>query len=467
MGTLLSLMNSSLSALQATQDAMNVTANNVANQNTAGYTRETVQFSAQDSVSLNGTLSYGVSAGKGPISQRDRVLEQRVQQQTQVQSQSAEVEAAWQQIQNVFSLSSTASSASTTALGSATDSFFSSLTALASNPLDTSTRQGVLSAATNLAAAFNSSASQLDGVKSSLDQQVGSVVGQVNTLTASIAKLNGQIADLSPNADAGTLEDQRQQAIAQLSQYIGLDQVSTENNGLTLTTTSGQVLVSGGNSFALGTSQAGGSTNVLTGSGQDITGAITGGQLGGLLAMRDTQLPTVTSALDTLANAIATSVNQQNALGSDAYGSPGQALFSGATSGTFIAASITVATSDPKLIAAAAAGEGASGNGNAQALANLSKANIANGSTASDFYSALLSQIGNTASSATADSTQQQTTLTQLTTQRDALSGVSLDQEAANLTQYQRSYEAASKVFTIVSTLMADAINLGTQTAVS
>lgn len=57
--------------------------------------------------------------------------------------------------------------------------------------------------------------------------------------------------------------------------------------------------------------------------------------------------------------------------------------------------------------------------------------------------------------------------LTQATTQRDALSGVSLDEEAANLTQYQRSYQAAAKIFAIVNELMANSINLGTDVAVS
>jgi flagellar hook-associated protein 1 FlgK len=57
--------------------------------------------------------------------------------------------------------------------------------------------------------------------------------------------------------------------------------------------------------------------------------------------------------------------------------------------------------------------------------------------------------------------------LTQLTTQKSSLSSVSLDQEASNLTVYERSYQAASKVFTIIDQLMASALNLGTATTVS
>jgi flagellar hook-associated protein 1 FlgK len=464
MGSLSALMDISKTALQAEQTALDVTSNNVANQNTVGYTREVVNFQTNDSVTLGSSTGSGVNIGSGPVSQRDRVLEQRVQQQTQSQSQSAATEAALQQLQNVFSLSST--SASSTALGSATDAFFGALTALTSSPGNASTRQNVLTAASALASQFNSAANQVAQVSSGLDQQVTSIIGQVNSLTATIASLNGQIATLSAKGDAGTLEDQRQAAIAQLSQYIGLNQMTTENNGIALTTSNGQALVSGNASYALTTLQTGGTNHVFSG-GQDITAAITGGQLGGVIAARDTELPTVSSALDTLANGIATQVNQVNAQGLDGYGNPGGALFTISAGVAGSAAAIAVATSDPQSIAAAATGEGSAGNANAQAMADLATANIAGGTTATAFYASMLDQIGNATASATADNTQQQATLTQLTSQRDSFSGVSLDQEAANLTQYQRSYQAAAQVFAIVNSLFASALNLGEQATVS
>ena len=124
MGTIMSLMDIAQQALMANQEALNVTSNNVANQNTAGYTREVVNFQSVDAVTLSGgTVGSGVTASA--TSQRDRVFEQQVQQQTQTQAQSGGLESALQQIQNIFGLSSTTSSASSTVLGAATDSFFS------------------------------------------------------------------------------------------------------------------------------------------------------------------------------------------------------------------------------------------------------------------------------------------------------------------------------------------------------
>ncbi|HEY6376292.1 MAG TPA: flagellar hook-associated protein FlgK, partial [Edaphobacter sp.] len=457
----------SRSALQADQEALNITSTNVANQSVSGYTREVAVWQSSDLVTINGN-TYSTSGGATAISQRDRVLEQRVQTQTQTQAQSEAFETALEQIQSVFGLTSTSTSAATTDIGSAMNSFFGSLSALESNPADASTRQSVIAAAQTLAAAFNTASNQLAQVSSSLDQQVGSIVGQVNTLTTTIASLNQQIASVSPSQDAGVLEDERQAAIAQLSQYVGLNQISTENNGITLTTSNGAVLVAGDQSYAMSTAQVSGATHILAGpNGQDVTSSLTGGSLGGVLQARDQELPGFVNTLDSFAYAIGTQVNQQNEQGLDGNGNPGQAIFTLPGSSSGAAGSIAVATTDPQAIASAAASEGSTGNANATLLAGLSTTNIVGGETASTYYASLLSQIGNAVSGATTDNTAQQAMLTQLTSQRDALSGVSLDDEAANLTQYQRAYQAAAKVFSVADQIVASALNLGVETTVS
>ncbi|MEO6806579.1 MAG: flagellar hook-associated protein FlgK, partial [Edaphobacter sp.] len=329
MGTsITSLMDIARQGLMADQEALNVTSKNVANQKTAGYTREVVNFQSVDAVTLSGgTVGSGVTASA--TSQRDRVLEQQVQQQTQTQAQSGALESALGQIQNVFGLSSTPTDASSTVPGAAINSFFSALSALTGNPSDTALRQNVLTTADSVASAFNSTANQLAQIFSGLNQRVVSDVGQVNSLTTTIASLNTQITSLSPNADAGTLEDQRQLAITQLSQLVGLDQISTENNGITLTTSGGALLVGGDQAFAVSTTQVGGVTHVLAGVGsQDVTSNLTGGDLGGTLQARDQQLPSYQNALDSFAVGIVTTVNQQNEQGVDANGNNGGMLFS-------------------------------------------------------------------------------------------------------------------------------------------
>jgi flagellar hook-associated protein 1 FlgK len=186
-----------------------------------------------------------------------------------------------------------------------------------------------------------------------------------------------------------------------------------------------------------------------------------------MLQARDQDLPTVSTALDSLAYAVGGAVNAVNEQGLDANGNAGGAIFNLPASSTGAASTISVAASGPSAIAAASWGEGTSGSTNATALGAIANDPLMNGQTASQFYALMLTQLGDTVSGVSNENTTQKASLTQLTTQQSSLSSVSLDQEAANLTLYERSYEAASKVFTIVDELMASALNLGEETTVT
>jgi flagellar hook-associated protein 1 FlgK len=466
--TLSGLFDLSRSALAADQAALSATANNVANQNTAGYVRQVVTWNSGDSVSLGAGRNISAS---GPtlttVSRRDRVLEQRVQQQTQVQAGTASQAAVLAQIESVLSLSGGSASAGATQIGTAINSFFSSLTALAGSPADAATRQGVLSAAGALASAFNAASTQLQQVRTSVSGEIGSSVTQVNALTGTIAKLNAQIGASSPGTDAGALENQRQLAIAQLSQFVGLDQISTEGNGITLTTTGGTVLVSGAHAFSLSAVTIGDATTIQGATGLDVTNTVQDGSIGGHLVAQNATLPGVAGALDAVAYRIGAAINAQNAAGTDGAGAVGTAIFALGATASGSAATISVIPTSASAIATAGAGEGPAGNTNAVALQDLGDIVDGSGSTIAGQYASLLSQVGTNSSAMSEQQTTQAASLTQLTTQRDSLSGVSLDDEAANLSQYQRSYQAAARVLSVLDTLLASAINLGTATTVS
>jgi len=466
MASLTSLSDLSAGALAADQAALNATANNVANQNTVGYTRQVVDFEPTDTVTINSTSNYAQAPTITTNSQRSRVLEQAVQLATQAQSSTASQSSVLSAIQNVFAISSSSTASATTPIGTALNSFFSSLTALSANPSDAPTQQAVISAAGNLADAFNSAASQLSQIAISIGTQLSSTAPLVNSLTQDIASLNTRIAAQDPNSDAGTLEDQRQNDLAQLSQYIGFDQIKTQNNGIDLTTTGGTSLVLGSASFNISVTPASTGYSVLDSAGNDISAGIQGGSIGGLLSAQSVDLPNALTGLNSIALNLGNAVNAQNAAGVTASGTAGGSLFSGVGTVAGEAGSLTAVTSISAL-ASATAGEGTSGNTNAQALAALGTATNASGQTFSGVYASLLSSVGNAAANATTANTSQQTVLTNATTQRDSYSAVSLDEEASNLTNYQRSYEAAAKLFSIVDQLMTSAINLGQETTVS
>ena len=473
MATISSALSLIASALEADQSALNIVANNVANSNTVGYARQVPNWQENKPADIVG-VAYGTGVTQiGPTSVRDRVLEERLVQQQQAAAASSSRLSALDLVQALFAPDSGASGSMAGDLGSDITKFFSSFASLEANPTDNSLRQQVLSTASTLAGDVSNAAASLNGQRASLDQEAAGITSQVNSLTAAIAKLNEQIQSVSPDDDAGTLEDERQLDLGKLSQLIGINQVATENNGLSITTTSGEFLLSEGSSFALTVGTVGGDTHFFLGT-KDVTSELTqgGGELGGLLMVRDQDIPTVLSSLDELAFHVSDSVNQQNYSGTDLNGASGTGanphyIFKQPSTVAGSAAAMSVVMTDPSEIAAAGSGKGIGDNSNAGILAGLAAQLIVRGKTPSSFYSDFVTRLGSTIARAEIENTAQNASVTQLQTRRDALSSVNLNDEAALMQQIERSYQAASKVFTMLNSIMASALNLGVETAVS
>jgi flagellar hook-associated protein 1 FlgK len=475
MGTINSAFNLISGALNADQSALNIVANNVANANTTGYTEETPNWQENQPVAIDGVY-YGTGVTEtGASSVRDRVLTERLDQQQQLASASASRLGALNTIQALFTPDSGSSSATAGDIGSDITSFFKSFASLEANPTNSALRQQVLSTGSSLAGDVSNAADSLNSQRAALDQEATGVLSQVNALTGSIAQLNQQIQSTSPNADAGVLEDQRQQDLSQLSQLIGANQITTENNGLSITTTSGATLVSEGSSAAMTSGTVNGVMHFFVGT-TDITTqlALGGGSLGGYLTARDQDIPNVLASLDQLAYGIATTVNAQNNAGTDLNGNTGTAaaplnIFNqpavGAVAGSAVAMSVVM--TDPNQIAAAGAGAGTGDNSNAVTMAGLAGVGVVNGQTPTNFYSNFVTTLGSTVAEVQTENTAQNASVTQLQNQNNALSAVNLNTEAASMQQMERSYQAASQVFTILNTIMNSALNLGVETAVA
>lgn len=473
MGTISSAFSLISQGLDADQSALGVVANNVANANTPGYTEETPDWQENQPLNINGVSSGDGVTETGATSARDSVLEERLDQQQQLSSASSARLTALNTLQALFMPDSGSSSSTAGDIGSDLTGFFSSLSSLEANPADNSLRQNVLSTATTLAGDISSDAGSLNSQRSALDQEAAGVTSQVNSLTGAIAQLNRQIMTTSPDADAGTLEDQRQQDMSQLSQLIGINKVTTENNSLEITTTSGQLLLSGGTSEEMTAGTVNGVTNFYLG-GVDITSQLAsgGGQLGGYLTARDQDIPNAISALDQLAYSVSTQVNAQNNIGTDLDGVSGTKaaplnIFNEPITVSGSAASMSVVMTDPNQIAAAGLNEGTGDSSNAAAMASLAKQPIVNGQTPTNYYSNFVSTLGATVSGVQTENTAQNASVTQLQTQNDALSSVNLDRRSIVNDHPGAELPAASQVFTMLNTIMAAALNLGDQTTVS
>lgn len=387
MGTISSAFNLIAGALNADQAALSVVANNVANANTPGYTEQRPTWRENDPVTING-VGYGAGVSQeGGNSVRDRVLTERLNQQQQLAAASKSRLEALNAIQTLFVPDSGSESARAGDIGSDVTSFFNSFASLEANPTNNALRQQILSTATTLAGDVSNAADALQAQRAALDQEAAGVIAQVNALTAAVAKLNVQIQSTSPNGDAGILEDQRQQDLNTLSQLIGTNQIRTENNGLSITTTAGGTIVSGDSNYAITTGLVNGVTHFFVGT-DDVTAqlAVGGGALGGYLTARDEDIPEVLNSLDQLAFGISTQVNAMNDAGTGFDGVQGTGTDSSGIAGngtipryifrepTQVAGSaglMSVTMTNPDHIAAAGFGQGGGNNSNAVNLARL------------------------------------------------------------------------------------------------
>ena len=452
MGSLFGSLSIAVGALAAEQGALQVTTNNTANINTPGYARQVAVF--EEGIPL---LKSPLVLGSGvvfaqPSSVRDNILELRLHEETQQQSQFDTEVQQLQQTQTSFTGSND--------VGSQLTNFFNSLNGLAADPSNLSLRQGVLTSAGNLASSFRTTASNLQLQRSNIDLNVTQSVTQVNTITQKIAGLNQQIAALEGvHEDASILVNERTQSIRDLSQLVDVRVVPNETS-ISLTTANGTALVASGQSFALTTQLDVSGTQHVFSQGSDITGKLTAGSLNGLITVRDKTIPGLLNQLDTLAAGLSTTLNGIHHAGFDLNGAAGGDLFTPPPAGTVGAASvIQVAITDPKLLAASSDGSPGS-NGNLVALYNVGGQAVANGQNPFDSYASLVFNVGNGVATAQSEADASAATVRQLSDQRNSISGVSLDEEASNLIRYQNAYQAAAKVITTISELTQTVINI-------
>lgn len=453
MGGLNSILSVATGALAAQEAALSVVSNNIANANTPGYAREVVNLSANAA-----GASSGVAVGDGVsvdsiTSVQDQLLNVLTQQQTSAQSAASASSDILATVQTSFA-------GTTGNLGSALSSFFTSLSALSASPSSSADRQAVISNAQGVVQSFNTTSANLTSTQSGLDSQVSGQVTQINSIASRIAALNGEIAGQSSQASgAGALTDQRAALEQQLSALTSVA-ITTTAQGDTLTTGNGSPLVVGNTALPLSTAKgSNGLLQVFDSQGNNISASLTGGSLGGTLQTRDVSIPGYLTQLDTLANGFANAMNAAQSTGYDLSGNPGGALFTVPSTVAGSAAAIALRTTNGSAIAASSDGSAGS-NGNVAALTAVQTSPLASGLSTTDSISALVASVGNDASQANTQSSALQTSLTQLTNQQNAVSGVSIDQESSNLILFQQGYQAAAQVISTLQLLFNTTISM-------
>jgi len=321
------LLSIGLSGLAASKTQLSITGHNISNVNTPGYSR---QDATQATRSPQFSGAGYIGSGTTLVEIRRSYSEFLTSQLRSSTSLSADVEAYKSQINQLDSLLA----GSTTGITPSLQKFFSALQTAAEDPANIPARQLVLAEAEGLARRFNTVYDRLSEQNNFTNKQMSAVTDQVNRLAGSIGSLNEAIAIAAANGkQPNDLLDARDEAVRQLSGYIGVTGVPQDDSSFNIFIGSGQPLVVGSTVARLEVVPGQGDPNrhevqfISGGSRQGITSQITGGELGGLIRYREEVLDSTMNSLGRLALAVSDQVNTQLGQGLDLKGQVGSALF--------------------------------------------------------------------------------------------------------------------------------------------
>ncbi|MED5557180.1 MAG: flagellar hook-associated protein FlgK [Pseudomonadota bacterium] len=322
----MSMFSIGLSGLNAAQNALNTTSNNISNVYTPGYNREiTVLNESRNNAGVR-------------VADIERQFNTFVAAQlNNAKSQSTALETYNTQISQIDNLLADREAG----LSPLMQNFFSALEDLASAPSDPAARQGVLGTADTLTAQFRSFDGYLQDLQSGVNGQIKDEITQINNTTSQIANINREIAlsraqlGEAPNS----LLNQRDQLISELNEKMNLRLNIQDGKTYNLSLPNGQPLVTGDTAYKLEAVTSPNDPQRIVvgyregarGNGNLVSldeGLITGGSLGGLMSFRSETLDKTQNQIGQLAASIALEFNAQHQKGVDLNGEQGQEFFS-------------------------------------------------------------------------------------------------------------------------------------------
>jgi len=537
--SLLGLFDIAKSAIFASQTALTVTSQNIANVNTPGFTRREALFSVAP-VAFSGNL-IGSGVTVTTIKRHyDQFIQTQLLGQYQNYGRSSALNQTLSQIEQIFN------EAKNIGLAVPLTDFFNGWQELAANPEGFVQRSNLLQKANSLVLAAKQMERGITDNLENINDTIDNIAERVNAIGSEIAAINGKIVQVEAGSqveNANDLRDQRDVLMNELATLVDFSSYEDGNGSMTITVGM-RNLVSGETSDSLSTriNEEGDKDIYLD--GINITGNIRKGQLGGLISVRDTIRTNSLNGLQRLTAALIQEINMLHRSGYGLDGTTDNDFFaplqistrdyssgaditatitdpdqltldeytvqfdtsdnylvynkqSGAlvTSGSYVSGSpisfdgieisitgtitstdkftvspltdvinnFEVAITDQDKIAAASSDTSLPGdNSNALRIAQLSENAVANlgGATFSSYYGGLVSTIGSLSSAASDSFTFDDNLLAELNTRRESLSGVSLDEEAANLIRFQRSFQAGAKRIQITDELLQTLLDL-------
>lgn len=462
--------------MSAHKAALDVTAHNIANSSTAGYSRQQAIF--QTTTPFN-SASANQAAGAGQIGTGVQITEIRRVRDSfldyQLRPQLSKLGAWDEKYSSLSSVEMIMMEPSETGLSNLFENFWDAWGELGKNPTSGATRAAVLETSATLASTLNGIASQLETVVTDLNVKVDIAVRDMNSISTQVAALNKQIvANVGAGLNPNDLMDERDLLLDNLSELTNFTPIFQPNGSVDVSI-KGRYLVQESIATPVEWKVVDGQTRVQWADGVDL-GPSTG-RLAGIYEVRDWINNDFRGKLNDMANTLMTEVNTLHAAGLPlSEGAGGEDFFvlsplvpTEGDQSQYTLRFITVNQAlidNPSLLRAA--GDGGAETGlaqgeNAWAISRLRNAAMFNDGTTSitSFYGGIINSMGVESQQAERMVLNQEALTTQLVGRREEASGVSIDEEMSYMIQFQHGYQAAARLLTTIDEMLQTLINLG------
>jgi len=461
MGGLLTALNAGKTSLMTNQKSIEIVGNNVANVNTEGYSRQRAELSQIPAVNF-GDFFVGQGVTVSDVYREyDLFISRQLQEKAITLGEESGRSTPLTELERIFSVSDDN-------LASEIDRFFDAWQKLTTNPSGQVERDTVLQRGQLMGDAFRNTYDELENVRANLNNKITASIPNLNEKLSEIAKLNDRIYQVEISGQsANAARDQRDLLVEDLSKSLGV-QTYTDNRGmLAVQLPGGTILVQGNQAMTLQADTSGSDVNlqvVIGGIPKDLRTEDFGGEMYGMLDVRDNFIAGLRSDLDTLAVELTSAVNNTHVNGyyiDPATGTPatGQIFFEDLTAlppGTPASRHVNVVLPDSRYIAAAGQNTAAPGdNENALAIADLENTYLVGGTdTFENYFAKMVSTVGIEASRNQLALGGAEDASVQLHNLRDGYAGVSLEEEMIDLVQYQRGFESSAKFLSTIDEMM-------------
>jgi flagellar hook-associated protein 1 FlgK len=460
MSTLSGILNAGRQALIVEQLAMQVIGNNTANVNTEGYSRRRLDLTTSPAVLRSGSWFLGSGVSVGDLGRvRDTILDQQYRNTKTDLGYWSQLDESLNGVEQVFN------EFGGSAVSDHLQDYWNAWQDLANDPENTSSRTNLVNSAQTLAASLRRTHQGLVTKRSELDQQLVREVREVNQITEEIAVLNVEIVNLEASSgEASDLRDRRDLLLDRLSEYVPI--TSHENDdGAVNVYLGGQILVQVEHAEALSVIALADDDQTLhhvswASNSQSVNLGM--GKLGATLTARDENIPEAIAKLNTFTTSLVSEVNSRHVTGYGLSGSNGFDFWDATISSAGDIAVDAAIVADAGLIATSSSAGSPGDNSIALLIGQLQSERVLENGTASlsEFYSNFISDIGSQGSAALERRTTEEATMNLLEERRQSVSGVSMDEEMANLIKVQKSYEAAAKLVTTIDEMMQTVIEM-------